>query len=110
MLQDISTPGFRSSEVLAALKTSLDELSRDAKDKLITQVNSIFEFYVMTNEGKTETFTINLKRGSNNDITKGKGVENPSAIISIRDVDLVDLANRKYHGKNKYYLAILLLI
>jgi hypothetical protein len=100
MLQDIITPGFRSSNALAILKTTLDGLSKDAKDKLIHQVNSIFEFYVMTNEGKTETFTINLKKGSNNDniVIKGKGAERPSAIVAIRDVDLVDLANRGHHG------------
>lgn len=96
-MSDIKTPGFASSEILATLKQSVDGLSADAKAKLIKQVNGIFEFVVKNKEGKTETFTVDLKKDGS--VVKGKGANKPDAVISISDADFVDLATGKLNGK-----------
>ncbi|CAO3634076.1 unnamed protein product [Mucor hiemalis] len=99
-MSDIQTPGFASSEVFAALKKSVDGLSADAKAKLIKQVNGIFEFVVKNKEGKTETFTVDLKKEGS--VVKGKGTGKPDAVISISDADFVDLAGGKLNGQKAY--------
>lgn len=96
-MSDIKTEGFASSEVFATLKQSLDNLSADAKAKLIKQVNGIFEFTIKNSEGKTETFTVNLKKDGT--VVKGKGAGKPDAVISISDSDFVELASGKLQGK-----------
>jgi putative sterol carrier protein len=96
-MSDIKTAGFQSSEVFATLKQSVDALSADGKAKLIKQVNGIFEFVVKNAEGKTETFTVDLKKDGS--VVKGKGANKPDAVISISDTDFVQLASGKLNGK-----------
>lgn len=96
-MSDIKTPGFQSSEVFATLKQSVDALPADAKAKLIKQVNGIFEFVVKNADGKTETFTVDLKKDGS--VVKGKGANKPDAVISISDADFVQLASGKLNGK-----------
>lgn len=96
-MSDIKTAGFASSEVLAALDSSLKSLSDDEKAKLIKKVNGIFEFVVKNSEGKEETFTVDLKK--NGTVLKGKGPAKAEAIISIKDADFVQLASGKLNGK-----------
>lgn len=95
---DIKVAGFPSSEVFVSLKQSVDALTPDAKTKLIKQVNGIFEFVVKNAEGKTETFTVDLKKAG--DVVKGKGANKPDAVISINDEDFVQLASGKLNGKS----------
>ncbi|KAI8638073.1 SCP2 sterol-binding domain-containing protein [Parasitella parasitica] len=99
-MSDIKTAGFKSSEVFAALKQSVDTLPADGKAKLIKQVNGIFEFVVKNGDGKTETFTVDLKKGGS--VIKGKGPNKADAIISINDADFVDLASGKLNGQKAY--------
>ncbi|GAN06487.1 sterol-binding-like protein [Mucor ambiguus] len=99
-MSDIKTAGFQSSEVFANLKQSLDALPADGKAKLIKQVNGIFEFAVKNAEGKTETFTVDLKKEGS--VIKGKGANKADAIISIADADFVQLASGKLNGQKAY--------
>ncbi len=96
-MSDIKTAGFESSEIFASLKQSVDGLSADAKAKLIKQVNGIFEFVIKNAEGKTEIFTIDLKKDGS--VVKGKGPNKADAVISISDADFVQLASGKLNGK-----------
>jgi putative sterol carrier protein len=99
-MSDIKTAGFESSEIFATLKTSFDGLSKDAKDKLLKQVKGIFEFTIKNKEGKSETFTIDLK--NTGAVLKGKGPSKADAIVLISDGDFVDLAKGKLNGKALY--------
>lgn len=99
-MSDIKTAGFQSSEVFAALKQSVDALPADGKTKLLKQVNGIFEFAVKNADGKTETFTVDLKKEGA--VVKGKGSNKADAIISISDADFVLLASGKLNGKCQY--------
>ncbi|CEP17775.1 hypothetical protein [Parasitella parasitica] len=99
-MSDIKTAGFKSSEVFATLKQSVDALSANDKSKLIKQVNGIFEFVVKNSEGKTETFTVDLKKEGS--VIKGKGPNKADAIISINDADFVDLAGGKLNGQKAF--------
>ncbi|KAI8063367.1 SCP2 sterol-binding domain-containing protein [Gilbertella persicaria] len=99
-MSDIKTPGFQSSEVLNSVKQSVDVLPAEEKAKLIKQVNGIFEFVIKNGEGKTETFTIDLKK--NGDVFKGKGPNKADAIINIGDADFIQLATGKLNGQKAY--------
>lgn len=96
-MSDIKVAGFPSSEVFATLKQSVDALTPEDKAKLIKQVNGIFEFVVKNAEGKTEIFTVDLKKEGS--VIKGKGTNKADAIISINDADFVQLASGKLNGK-----------
>ncbi|RCH91200.1 hypothetical protein CU098_007260 [Rhizopus stolonifer] len=99
-MSDIKTPGFQSSEVLNSVKQSVDVLPAEEKAKLIKQVNGIFEFVIKNGEGKTETFTIDLKK--NGDVFKGKGPNKADAVINIGDADFIQLATGKLNGQKAY--------
>ncbi|KAG2236184.1 SCP2 sterol-binding domain-containing protein [Thamnidium elegans] len=99
-MSDIKVAGFQSSEVFAALKQSVDALPADGKAKLIKQVNGIFEFVIKNAEGKSETFTVDLKKDGV--VVKGKGKNKADAVISINDADFVQLASGKLNGQKAY--------
>ncbi|KAI9348337.1 SCP2 sterol-binding domain-containing protein [Pilaira anomala] len=99
-MSDIKVAGFQSSEVFATLKQSVDALSPEAKAKLIKQVNGIFEFVIKNAEGKSETFTVDLKKEG--EVVKGKGKNKADAIININDADFVQLASGKLNGQKAY--------
>ncbi|KAI8369803.1 SCP2 sterol-binding domain-containing protein [Choanephora cucurbitarum] len=99
-MSDIKTPGFQSSEVFEALNKSLQALPADEKAKLIKQVNGVFEFAVKNDKGKTETFTVDLKKEGT--VKKGKGSAKADAIMSIGDADFVQLAGGKLNGQKAY--------
>lgn len=101
-MSDIKTAGFQSSEIFATLKQSVDALPADGKAKLLKQVNGIFEFVVKNADGKTETFTVDLKKAGV--VVKGKGATKADAIISISDADFVQLATGKLNGKLIWYI------
>lgn len=96
-MSDIKVAGFQSSEVFATLKQSVDALSAEEKTKLLKQVNGIFEFVIKNAEGKSETFTVDLKKEGV--VIKGKGKNKADAVISINDADFVQLASGKLNGK-----------
>lgn len=96
-MSDIKVAGFQSSEVFATLKQSVDALSADDKAKLLKQVNGIFEFVIKNAEGKTETFTVDLKKDGV--VVKGKGKNKADAVIAINDADFIQLASGKLNGK-----------
>lgn len=95
-MSDIKTSGFQSSKIFATLKDSFNSLDDNSKAKLLKQVNGIFEFTITNTDKKTETFTVDLKKGG--EILKGKGKNKPDAIISINDADFVQLATGKLNG------------
>ncbi|KAI9478552.1 MAG: SCP2 sterol-binding domain-containing protein [Benjaminiella poitrasii] len=99
-MSDIKIPGFQSSEIFATIKQSIDTLSAEDKSKVLKQVNGIFEFVVKNGEGKTETFTIDLKKDGS--VVKGKGPNKADAIISIGDADFIDLASGKLNGQKAF--------
>lgn len=61
------------------------------------QVNGIFEFVIKNDEGKEETFTVDLKKEGA--VLKGKGPNKADAILSLKDADFIDLASGKLNGK-----------
>ncbi|GAB5589960.1 hypothetical protein Unana1_04860 [Umbelopsis nana] len=100
---DISTPGFQSSELLANLKDALQNgLSAEDKAKLLKQVNGVFEFVIKNPEGKEQIFTIDLRKGTEGELYKGKGKVKPSVSITIKDQDFIDLASGKLNGQKAY--------
>lgn len=96
-MSDIKVAGFQSSEVFATLKQSVDTLPADDKAKLLKQVNGIFEFVIKNAEGKSETFTVDLKKDGV--VVKGKGKNKADAVIAINDADFIQLASGKLNGK-----------
>ncbi|GAA5817803.1 hypothetical protein MFLAVUS_011359 [Mucor flavus] len=99
-MSDIKVAGFQSSEVFATLKQSVDTLPADDKAKLLKQVNGIFEFVIKNAEGKSETFTVDLKKDGV--VVKGKGKNKADAVIAINDADFIQLASGKLNGQKAY--------
>ncbi|KAI7902966.1 SCP2 sterol-binding domain-containing protein [Cokeromyces recurvatus] len=99
-MSDIKTPGFQSSEVFANIQQSVNALEAGEKSKVLKQVNGIFEFVIKNGEGKTETFTVDLKKDGK--VMKGKGPGKADAIISIADADFIDLASGKLNGQKAF--------
>ncbi|KAG2178481.1 hypothetical protein INT44_001633 [Umbelopsis vinacea] len=101
--EDIVTPGFQSSELLANLKDALQNgLSAEDKAKLLKQVNGVFEFVIKNSEGKEQIFTIDLRKDGEGELYKGKGKAKPSVSITIKDNDFIDLASGKLNGQKAY--------
>ncbi|KAG2181667.1 hypothetical protein INT44_008482 [Umbelopsis vinacea] len=99
-MSDIKVPGFQSSEVFASIKSAFDALPGDQKAKLLKQVNGIFEFVIKNDEGKEETFTVDLKKEGA--VLKGKGPNKADAILSLKDADFIDLASGKLNGQKAF--------
>ncbi|CAO3684687.1 unnamed protein product [Umbelopsis ramanniana] len=101
--EEIVTPGFQSSELLANLKDALQNgLSAEEKAKLLKQVNGVFEFVIKNAEGKEQIFTIDLRKDGEGELYKGKGKAKPSVSITIKDNDFIDLASGKLNGQKAY--------
>ncbi|CAO3662334.1 unnamed protein product [Umbelopsis vinacea] len=99
-MSEIKVPGFQSSEIFANIKSSFDALPADQKAKLLKQVNGIFEFVIKNDEGKEETFTVDLKKEGA--VIKGKGANKADAILSLKDADFIDLASGKLNGQKAF--------
>ncbi|GAB5592885.1 hypothetical protein Unana1_07785 [Umbelopsis nana] len=99
-MSDIKVPGFQSSEIFATIKTSFDALPADQKAKLLKQVNGIFEFVIKNDEGKEETFTVDLKKEGA--VIKGKGANKADAVLSLKDADFIELASGKLNGQKAF--------
>jgi putative sterol carrier protein len=52
---------------------------------------------IKNDEGKEETFTVDLKKEGA--VLKGKGPNKADAILSLKDADFIDLASGKLNGK-----------
>ncbi|KAI8578691.1 hypothetical protein K450DRAFT_246069 [Umbelopsis ramanniana AG] len=101
--EEIVTPGFQSSELLANLKDALQNgLSAEEKAKLLKQVNGVFEFVIKNSDGKEQIFTIDLRKDGEGELYKGKGKAKPSVSITIKDNDFIDLASGKLNGQKAY--------
>ncbi|RCH78975.1 hypothetical protein CU097_003238, partial [Rhizopus azygosporus] len=98
-MSDIVVPGFKSSELIAELNKSFENYSPEEKQKLIKQVNGVFQFVIKNNEGKEEVFVVDVKKEGK--VSRGKGVK-PDAILTLKDQDFVDLATGKLNGQKAY--------
>lgn len=98
-MSDIVVPGFKSSELIAELNKSFENYSPEEKQKLIKQVNGVFQFVIKNNEGKEEVFVVDVKKEGK--VSRGKGAK-PDAILTLKDQDFVDLATGKLNGQKAY--------
>ncbi|KAI9310962.1 SCP2 sterol-binding domain-containing protein [Dichotomocladium elegans] len=98
-MSDIVVPGFASSELIASLDKVFEGYSPEEKQKLLKQVNGIFQFDIKNKDGKVETFIIDVKKEGK--VTRGKGPK-ADATLSIKDQDFVDLATGKLNGQKAY--------
>ncbi|KAG2234178.1 SCP2 sterol-binding domain-containing protein [Thamnidium elegans] len=99
-MSDIVVPGFQSSELMADLSKAFADFSPEERQKLIKQVNGVFQFVIKNSEGKEEVFTVDCKKEGT--VTRGKGSVKADAILSLKDGDFVDLANGKLNGQKAY--------
>ncbi|KAI7882625.1 sterol-binding-like protein [Lichtheimia hyalospora FSU 10163] len=99
-MSDIVVPGFQSSELIAELAKTFEGYSEEERAKLIKQVNGVFQFVIKNADGKTETFTVDVKKEGK--VVRGKGATKADAIISIGDKDFIALASGKLNGQKAY--------
>ncbi|GAA5804286.1 SCP2 sterol-binding domain-containing protein [Helicostylum pulchrum] len=99
-MSDIVVPGFQSSELMADLSKAFADFSAEERQKLIKQVNGVFQFVIKNSEGKEEVFTVDCKKEGT--VSRGKGSIKADAILSLKDADFVDLANGKLNGQKAY--------
>ncbi|KAI7863981.1 SCP2 sterol-binding domain-containing protein [Spinellus fusiger] len=99
-MSDIKAEGFKSAPVFASLQQSLSALSPEAKAKLIKQVKGVFEFTIKNSQGKSELFTVDLKKEGN--VKQGKGTGKPDVSIAMEDEDFVSLSSGKLNGQKAF--------
>ncbi|KAJ8659244.1 hypothetical protein O0I10_004958 [Lichtheimia ornata] len=99
-MSDIVVPGFKASELIAELNKAFEGFSDEERAKLIKQVNGVFQFVIKNKEGKSETFTVDVKKEGK--VVRGKGATKADAILSIGDDDFVALAQGKLNGQKAY--------
>ncbi|KAL1924430.1 uncharacterized protein VTP21DRAFT_4084 [Calcarisporiella thermophila] len=100
-MSDITVPGFASSTVFSTIKSTFDSLPEDKKKQLLKQVNGVFQFDVKNNEGKTETWTADMKKAGT--VVRGKldGVK-PDITIQTDDKTFVEIGSGRLNGQKAF--------
>ncbi|KAI9341077.1 hypothetical protein BD770DRAFT_414899 [Pilaira anomala] len=89
-ISDIVVPGFESSQLIADLNKAFEGFfPEEEKQKLIKQVNGVFQFVIKNNEGKRKKyFTVDCKK---------------EGTVVRRDADFIELAvSGKLNGQKAY--------
>ncbi|CAG8472017.1 12681_t:CDS:2 [Acaulospora colombiana] len=94
----VKVTGFKSSEVFEQLKINITD-NETKKKEIIKKINAIYEFNVKNEEGKTQIWTIDLKKGV---IQSGKGSAEPDISINLSDDTFVQLASGKLNGQKAF--------
>ncbi|CAG8453030.1 18721_t:CDS:2 [Acaulospora morrowiae] len=95
----VKVDGFKSSTFFELLNVSFS--SNEAKRKEnIKKANAIYEFNVKNEEGKTQVWTMELKKEGV--ICAGKGSAKPDITIDLADETFVQLASGKLNGQKAF--------
>jgi len=99
-MSDIKEPGFKASDVLAALASAFESWSDEEKKAQIKKTNGIFALQIKNDEGKESVWTIDLKESGS--VYKGKPKKKENVTLIMTDETFVDLAQGKIDGQKAF--------
>jgi len=100
-MADLKEQGFASSDVIAQLGSALDAFSENQRNAEINKSKAVFELQIKNNEGKEQSWVIDLKKEGA--VTKGKpSGAKPDVTLIMDDETFVDLASGKIGGQKAY--------
>ncbi|GFZ50985.1 hypothetical protein JCM24511_08743 [Saitozyma sp. JCM 24511] len=70
-MSDIKEPGFKTSDVLAALAQVFEKMPEAQKKEQVKKTNGVFQLNVKNGEGKETIWVIDLKNEKSVGVTKG---------------------------------------
>ncbi|KAJ1920733.1 hypothetical protein H4219_001132 [Mycoemilia scoparia] len=100
--------GFKGSEVLAKTQSGLASLSSQNLKSTVNKVNGIIQLDLTNGSGKTNSWTLNLKKGAGDSgnptdlILLGdaaKHGKSPNVTLGLKDSDFVDMSDGKLSGQ-----------
>ncbi|KAG0279785.1 hypothetical protein BGZ96_001810 [Linnemannia gamsii] len=99
-MSSITVEGFQSSAIFAQIDETLKNLSDAERLDQVKKVKAVFVFNVKNKDGKTATWTLDLKNGKG---ALNKGVVGKAdATIDISDADFVALSEGKANGQKLF--------
>ncbi|KCV72712.1 hypothetical protein H696_00290 [Fonticula alba] len=96
---------FESEQFFKQLKDGVSGLPSDAKDRILKQVNGLFQFDITNSEGVTKIWTLDLKAGT---ATAGSLVEGPisgrrpDVILKMTDENFAKMARGELNGQKAF--------
>ncbi|POY73190.1 hypothetical protein BMF94_3523 [Rhodotorula taiwanensis] len=95
----IANKDIPSTKLFDLIKQGIDGMSESEKKDQMKKVNGIFEMHV-TNNGKTEVYTIDLKKEGK--VYKGTAKPKADVTITLKDETFQNLADGKVNGQKAF--------
>ncbi|KAF8512248.1 sterol-binding-like protein [Gautieria morchelliformis] len=99
-MSDLKEPGFKSSEILAALGGAFENASDVEKKTQIKKTNGIFELRMKNPEGKEAIWTIDLKKTGT--VYKGEAKPRADVTLIFDDDVFVQIASGKLDAQRAF--------
>ncbi|KAI9146051.1 SCP2 sterol-binding domain-containing protein [Paraphysoderma sedebokerense] len=97
----IQAPGFLSSSVFSQIKAGLDSSPAKEREGIVQKTKAIYQFDLKNGEGKTQSFTLDLKNGKG-DAYLGPSKSKADVTMILADKDFVDLSQGKLNGQKAF--------
>ncbi|ORX39415.1 SCP2 sterol-binding domain-containing protein [Kockovaella imperatae] len=104
-MSDIKEDGFASSEILSNLATAFEKMSDSDRKAQIKKTNGVFQIDVKNDNGKTATWTIDLKEQGK--VSKGAPSKKADVIMTLADKHFVELSEGKLNGQKAFMTGLL---
>ncbi|CAO3637323.1 unnamed protein product [Mucor fragilis] len=105
---------FKSDAVLEYLDAALRSLTEDDKSKLLSKISGVFQFTIKNEQGKLQTYMLDLKKEGSVAMAKSAGLASslpnesfspPDVILYMCDGDLVELVKGRLNGQRAFMLG-----
>ncbi|KAK4512953.1 uncharacterized protein ATC70_003664 [Mucor velutinosus] len=104
---------FKSDAVFKYLDAALRSLTEDDKSKLLSKISGVFQFTIKNNQGKTQAYMLDLKKGGSVTVVKSAELASsslnesfsPDVVLYICDGDIVDLVKGRLNGQRAFMLG-----
>ncbi|RSH91423.1 hypothetical protein EHS25_009722 [Saitozyma podzolica] len=105
-MSDIKEPGFKTSDVLAALAQVFEKMPEAQKKEQVKKTNGVFQLNVKNGEGKETIWVIDLKNEKSVGVTKGPA-KKPDVTMILTDDTFINLADGKLNGQKAFMTGAL---
>jgi len=96
----VSVPGFASGALFEQIRTGLEVLPKEERIANVKKVQGIFQFDVKNAEGKSQSWTLDLKNDVGSIVVGPRS--KPDITIIVSDQDFQDLASGKLNGQKAF--------
>ncbi|KAK9703581.1 hypothetical protein K7432_010644 [Basidiobolus ranarum] len=96
----VSVPGLKRSPIFEKLKATIEDQNDVQKQVTIEKTKGIFQFDIKNNEGKVQTWSMDLKKQGT--VNTGKPGGTPDVLLTLSDDVFADLASGKLDSTKAY--------